>query len=60
MAFGVGIEKAPDHALIGRIVLRRLMFEEFDATLAQCQRDLYAFFSKNKLLRWRKKVRHDP
>ncbi len=45
MMLGIGVEKAADHALILRVVLRRLTLEKFDAPLAQCKRDFDALFT---------------
>jgi hypothetical protein len=41
-------------------MLLRLALKEFDAALAQSDRDLDAFLPVDKLVRARKKVRYDP
>src|SRR6266567_9054414 len=54
----VRVEQPPNHALILRVVLRGLPFEELDAALAQRQGDLDALFAKHEVLRRRQEVRH--
>jgi hypothetical protein len=48
---GVRIEKPADHALILRVMLLSLALEEFDAALAQRDRDFEPFFPKGEVLR---------
>jgi hypothetical protein len=57
--FGVRIEQSPDHPLVLRVVPTRLVFEELDAPLAQCDRHLDSFVPKDQVLGARKKVRND-
>jgi hypothetical protein len=52
----VRIEKSANHALVLGMVPRCFGFEEFDALLAQGQRDFYSLFAKSQLGRRRKKV----
>lgn len=59
VVFGVRIERPPDHPLILRVVLARLVLEELDAARAQCDRDLDAFVPKDQALGARKEVRND-
>ena len=51
--FSIGVEQTPDHALILRVVLPRLTFEEVDAALAQRDRHLDPLVPKNEILGWR-------
>lgn len=60
MVLRVRIYETPDHALILGVVLSRLILEEFDAALAQRERDLDPFLSKDEILWTRKDVRNDP
>jgi hypothetical protein len=57
---GVGVEQAPDHALILRVVTARLTLEELNASLAQRDRHLDSLIAKDKILRRWKEVRYDP
>jgi len=59
MVFRVCIEQPPDHPLILRVVPARLVLEELDAALAQCDRDLDAFVPEDQVLGARKEVRND-
>jgi len=56
----IGVEKPPNHSLILRIVLPRLPFEEFNAALAQRDRNLDALIPEDEVLRSRKEVPNDP
>ena len=58
--FGVGVKKAPDHALILGVVPSRFGLEELDTTLAQCDGHLDALVPKYQILGTGKKVRNDP
>ena len=57
--FRVGVKKPPNHSLILRVVLPRLPFEEFNAALAQRDRNLDALISEDEVLRSRKEVAND-
>jgi hypothetical protein len=57
--FSVGVKKPPDHSLILRVVLPRLPFEEFNAALAQRDRNLDALIPEDEVLRSRKEVAND-
>jgi hypothetical protein len=57
--FRVGVKKPPDHSLILRVVLPRLPFEEFNAALAQRDRNLDALIPEDEVLRSRKEVAND-
>jgi hypothetical protein len=57
--FRVGVKKPPNHSLILRVVLPRLRFEEFNAALAQRDRNLDALIPEDKVLRSRKEVAND-
>jgi len=59
MVFSISIEQTPDHSLILRVVSTRLVLEELDAALAQCDRDLDPFIPKDQVLGARKEVRND-
>ena len=59
MVLGIGIEQPPNHALVLRVVFLCLALEELDAALAQRDRDLDSFVSKNQVFRMRKKIRND-
>jgi len=52
----IGVKKSPNHALILRVVLPRLPFEEFNAAPAQRNRDLDTLISEDEVLRSRKEV----
>jgi len=56
MVLGVSIEKTPDHALILRVVLLCLRFEELDATFAQSKRYFDSIIPKDQILRAREEV----
>lgn len=45
--------------LVLRVMFPRLTFKEVDASLAQCNGDLDAFVSKDKLFGPREEVRND-
>jgi hypothetical protein len=55
----IGVKKPPNHSLILRVVLPRLPFEEFNAALAQRDRDLDALIPEDEILRSRKEVTND-
>src|SRR5712691_12078913 len=55
----IGVEEAPNHPLILRVVLPRLGLEEVDATLAQRDGDLDPFVPEDEILRQRQKVTDD-
>ena len=57
--FSVDVKKPPNHSLILRVVLPRLPFEEFNATLAQRDRNLDALIPEDEVLRSRKEVAND-
>jgi len=57
--FRVGVKKPPNHSLILRVVLPRLPFEEFNAALAQRDRNLDALIAEDEVLRSRKEVAND-
>lgn len=59
MVFSISIEQPPNHPLILRVVSTRLVLEELDAALAQCDRDLDPFIPKHEVLGTRKEVRND-
>lgn len=55
----VRIEKPADHALVLCVMLLGFTLEEFNAALAQRDRDLDPLFPKDEVLRSRQKVRND-
>ncbi len=55
----VGVEQAPDHALILGVVFPGFTLEELDASLTQRDGDFDSFIPKNEVLRVREKVRND-
>ena len=55
----IGIEEAPNHPLILRVVLPRLALEEVDAALAQRNGDLDPFVPEDEILRQRQKITDD-
>jgi hypothetical protein len=57
--FRIGVEKAPNHSLILRIVSPCLVLEEFNAALAQRDGDLDPLVSEDEVLRRRKEVTND-
>src|SRR5262245_5274341 len=59
VVLGVCIQQPPDHPLVLCVVSARLVLEELDAALAQCDRDLDAFFAEDQVLRARKEIRDD-
>jgi hypothetical protein len=59
VVFRVDVKKPPDHSLILRVVLPRLPFEEFNAALAQRDRNLNALIPEDEVLRSRKEVAND-
>jgi hypothetical protein len=59
MVLGIGIEQAPNHSLVLRMVLPCFRLEEIDAALAQGDRNLHAFVAKHEILGTRKEVRND-
>ena len=59
MPLGIGVEKAPDHSLILRVVFPRRVFEELDAALAERDRDLDSLVPKDELFRSRQEIRND-
>lgn len=59
MVLGIGIEQSPNHSLVLCMVLPCFRLEEVDATLAQGDRDLYAFVAKHQILGTRKEIRND-
>jgi hypothetical protein len=56
LGFDISIEKAADHALVLRTMLRRLGFEKLDALPAEGQGDLHAFLAKRQFGRRGKEV----
>jgi hypothetical protein len=59
VVFRVGIEEPPYHSLISRVVLSRLVLEEVNAPLAQCDRDLDPLVPEDQIFRRRKEVAND-
>jgi len=59
MMVRIRIEQPPDHALVLRVTLLRLTFEEFDTSLAQHNGHLDTFTRKNQFLWPGRKVRND-
>lgn len=59
MVLGIGIQEAPNHALVLRIVFLRLALEELDATLAQRNCDFDSLIPKDKILGPGKEIRND-
>jgi len=57
--FRVGVKETANHSLILRVVLPRLPFEEFNAALAQGDRNLDALIPEDEILRSRKEVAND-
>src|SRR5713226_2101819 len=56
---GVRVQQPPDHALVLRVVLARLVLEKLDAALAQRDRHLDAFVPEYEILGTRQEVRND-
>ena len=56
---GICIEQPSNHALVLRVVLLCLGFEEVDATLAQCDGDFNPIVPKHQILRPRQEVSDD-
>ena len=59
MMLGIRVKQPPNHPLVLRVVSLRLGLEEFDATLAQGDRDLDPFVLKHKILRPGQEVSDD-
>lgn len=59
MVLCVGIQEAPNHALVLRIVLPRLALEELHAALAQRDGHLDALVPKDQVFRTGEEVRND-
>ena len=58
--FGICVEQPPDHPLVLGVSFARLVLEEVDATLAQRDRVLHAFFPEDQILGTRQEVRSRP
>jgi len=56
----ISIKKAPDHALILRVVLLGFTLEELDALLAQCERYLHALLTKCEIPGRQQEIRYHP
>ena len=59
MMLCVDVKQAPDHALVLCMMFSGLALEEFNASFAQRDGDLYAFIPKDEVFRTRKEVRND-
>lgn len=59
VVFGVGVEQPANHPLVLRVVLARFGLEEIDASFAQGDRHLHAFFTKYQILGRRQEIRND-
>jgi hypothetical protein len=59
MVLGVGVEEAPNHALILGVVFARFVFEEVDAPLAEGDRDFDSFLPHDQVLGLWKEIRND-
>lgn len=57
--FGIGVEQAPDHALVLRVMLAGFSLKVLDASLAQRDGHLDPFVPKDQFLGTRQEIRND-
>ena len=55
----IGVEKPPNHTLVLRVVLSRLVLEELHATLTQRDSNFDALFPENQVFRSRQEITND-